>query len=172
MNIVIHPGFQKTATTTLQDHLFSRHQGILNLADPYTSDLSDLGHELKKPYGRFSEATLRGITADLLTDADGSKQVAVISDEEFTVFNSTMALIPERLHALYPDATILFTIRNQIDWVKSFYAATGRKNQPAPAPYGNRYVSLAPISQVAPIFSILKLRFCYKNQYVEAYTGH
>ena len=31
---------------------------------------------------------------------------------------------------------------------------------------------LPPISQVAPIFSILKLRFCYKNQYVEAYTGH
>lgn len=31
---------------------------------------------------------------------------------------------------------------------------------------------LSPISQVAPIFSIFKLRFCYKNQYVEAYTGH
>ena len=33
-------------------------------------------------------------------------------------------------------------------------------------------IELTPISQVAPIFSILKLRFCYKNQYVEAYTGH
>jgi len=37
-NTFIHIGFPKTATTTLQNHLFSKHPGIHYLGKPYRDD--------------------------------------------------------------------------------------------------------------------------------------
>jgi hypothetical protein len=41
-NIYIHIGYPKTATTTLQNHLFSKHEGIDYLHDQDLEDISQI----------------------------------------------------------------------------------------------------------------------------------
>lgn len=51
--------------------------------------------------------------------------------------------IAQRLHAFFPDARVLFTIRHQLDSIRSFYARHGRVLTNVPAPYTDRHVTFA-----------------------------
>lgn len=139
--IVIHPGFQKTATTTLQDHLFSKHPQIINFGQPYTERTHFLETLLTKPYRRFDGTAFERGLNEVTSGADRAK-TWMFSDETWTAEFHARGIVPERLHRFFPEAQILFTIRNQIEWVKSFYAVTGRRTLAVPKPYRQRYVSL------------------------------
>jgi hypothetical protein len=146
MKVVIHPGFSKTATTTLQHHFFSNHLDIVNVAEPYTADTVKFGIEIKKPHGRFDKSELKKLFDAIVTyhieNTAAWKRVMVFSDEEFTIDDTTRALIAERLHDLMPEATIVFTIRNQIEWIKSFYASAATQGRFLARYKIGRYASL------------------------------
>ena len=138
--LFIHPGFPKTATTSLQDHFFGRHPQILHLAQPYDTRTREMEEVLMQPDGYFDADRFRDLF-DRITAGDDGKKVRVLSEEAYITYNSLRAPIARRLHELFPDAEIVFTIRNQIDCLKSYYVGKARMLR-GPAPYRNRHVTL------------------------------
>ena len=65
----------------------------------------------------------------------------VLSDEAFTANAYLLQPIAQRLRVFFPDAHILFTIRHQLDSIRSFYARHGRVLTNVPAPYTDRHIT-------------------------------
>jgi hypothetical protein len=116
--VAIHVGFRKTATTWLQEHIFSNHPKINYLGK--TSEnyppwlirwhyLDDYAYEQEKP---DIEKTIKG-----LLEKD---RLNLISSEAFT---NTGVIYSQarRIHGISPRAKIIITIRNPIDMIISHY---------------------------------------------------
>lgn len=145
-NTVIHIGFPKTATTTLQNHLFAKHPGILYLGKPYPDD------DLKGMISRLvmQESTVyqaenleQYIDKYLAEELETGKKVFLISDETFVSAAKVRdkGVVAHRLKDLFAAAKILVTIRNQMDAVKSGYIGGGRLLGNVPKKYKNMIVS-------------------------------
>ena len=48
MKIIIHPGYERTATSTLQDSLFGKHPGILSIGRPWNETTLNFVKELRR----------------------------------------------------------------------------------------------------------------------------
>jgi hypothetical protein len=48
MKLFLHPGIEKTATTTFQRNLFDRHSEIINIGKPWTDETFNLRKEIHK----------------------------------------------------------------------------------------------------------------------------
>src|SRR5262245_25320915 len=110
--VLIHIGVGKTGTTTLQNNLFARHRGILNIGRPYASQEIKSGVESLRDDDTFdylSTAMARLIAAAL---ARANGRTIVLSDETL-VHSVHQSLIAARLHAAAANAHILITVRNQ-----------------------------------------------------------
>ena len=146
---LLHVGYGKTATTTLQRGLFARHP-----------DIRYLGKRAYQSHGPYEDRQTKLLIDQLLRydeiyyepDAlrdhllrDGTIRThprTVLSEERFTGFLSVgRGIVARRLHEAFPDARILFTIRNQRDAVKAWYAQVGRMLVMAPKPYELKHVT-------------------------------
>ena len=136
---IIHIGFPKTATTTLQQHLFRPHPEILNVARPFADQRLQalctalaLSDDMDYPEEELS--------ALIESHRNERPRVLLYSDE--TVVNSDIrSIAAKRLKRLFPDAQILAVLRNQLDAFASNYANSGRRLRPAPEPFSGRHVS-------------------------------
>lgn len=136
--IVIHLGFPKTATTTFQE-VIKRSPSIGYIGKGIRDDLSHPSLSLELARAVFfadSErfGLLSGPIRERIEAEHRNAGQLLISDEAFT-FAEYMLIGPRwqrqvvsdhketarRLYALCPDATILYTIRNQFDLMRSFY---------------------------------------------------
>lgn len=139
--IVIHPGFLKTGTTTLQEHLFDVHSGI----HPLTRDEERrrlISEALRAIDGMdYDDERLRSLL-DQALEAHAGSRVVLLSDETLTAQPYLIVPIAKRLKAAFPQAHILFTLRHQLAALESFYAAHGRMHTNAPRPYRDRHVPL------------------------------
>lgn len=140
-SIVIHPGFLKTGTTTLQEHLFDVHPGIHLLTRDQT--LQGLMSEALRAIDGmgYDDERLRSLVDDALAAHAGSR-VVLYSNETLTANPYLIVPIAKRLKAVFPEARILFTLRHQIAVLESFYAAHGRMHTSAPRPYRDRHIPL------------------------------
>lgn len=145
-NTVIHIGFPKTATTTLQNHLFAKHPGILYLGKPYRDDdlkgmISHLVMQESTVY--HAENLKQYINKYLAQELETGKKVFLISDETFVSAAKVRdkGVVAHRLKDLFASAKILVTIRNQMDAVKSGYIGGGRLLGNVPKKYKNMIVS-------------------------------
>ncbi len=140
--MIIHPGFLKTATTTLQDHLFATHPDLFPLGLPHRSEIQTrIAEEFRKIDGvDYDEEKLRLFIHTALEDKLPNT-ILVLSDESFTANAFLLQPIAQRLCVFFPDAHILFTIRHQLDSIRSFYARHGRVLTNAPAPYTDRHIT-------------------------------
>lgn len=138
MGTVIHPGVARSATSLLQRCLFARHPKLLCLGAPYNEATLALRQELLKPEGYFNASKVRHVLASL--DVYGDK-TSVLSDEVLSGNYWTRATIARRLAEFFPDATVIFTIRSQVQIVQSFYASHGRVLKGVPPPYQGRHVT-------------------------------
>jgi hypothetical protein len=140
--MIIHPGFIKTGTTSLQDFLLFAHPQVYALGHPHRSALDvRISQALHRIEGFDDDPEeLRNALAMSL-DACPTDCVPVLSNETLTGDPSQTATIARRMHHHFPEARILFTIRRQEDMVRSFYGRHGRVLVNTPAPYGNRHVS-------------------------------
>jgi hypothetical protein len=138
--IIIHIGVGKTGTTTLQNNLFARHRGILNIGRPYTSLEVKSGVESLRDDDAFDylSTVMARLTEAALASANG--RTTVLSDETL-VHSIHQSLIAARLNAAAPSAHILITVRNQYDLVASYWAAHGRILKNVPRPYRGKAVS-------------------------------
>ena len=141
--IAIHIGYPKSASTTLQKHLFSKHPDINSFSSYPTKnigvDSSEIDYSarylsndnLKNFYQRLSNETssdfdhqaISSLTADFKKDFSTS-QCNLFSSEFFTsVFfsNKNLEEKANRLSDVFPDAKIVVIVRNQLDIIKSQY---------------------------------------------------
>lgn len=127
-NIVIHTGPIKTASTTLQKCLFSRHSGL----NYYGIDYSN-GHP------SFLDDNVR-IVFDSIADRKGhsynerkcletakniklsASKTNLISDEVLgSAWRRPTRTIAQRLKTVFPDAKIIYVVRNPINALGSLY---------------------------------------------------
>ena len=121
--VAIHPGFVKTATSTLQRHVFPRHPEIAYLGLPApTAELEWAIRHLCQADSTLWEG--ERVTAILRAAAEAAPadRLLLVSYENFALHESTdKGLVAARLAALFPRAAILFTIRRQEELVTSWY---------------------------------------------------
>ncbi|MDQ3877521.1 MAG: sulfotransferase domain-containing protein [Actinomycetota bacterium] len=139
---VIHVGYPKTATTTLQKALFVEHPLINYVGRPYKSSevwpALDLLRRVDDVF--FDPADTRD---RVCSAAAGTGGVSLLSEERLTAGDALgPGTVARRLHDAFPDASIVITIRNQIDVVPSWYVETGRFLHDVPRPYANKHVTL------------------------------
>jgi hypothetical protein len=128
--LVIHPGFAKTATTTLQQGVFARHGQVHYLGIPAPDPALDrlIRRLPREDSTRFDVAAARAVLAPHLALPAG-RRVAVLSYENFTLYESKdKGLIAARLRELCgPACRVMFTLRRQEDLLASWYLQKMRK---------------------------------------------
>jgi len=123
---VIHIGFPKTATTTLQNGLFRQHPQIAYLRTPEVMKavMCDI---LSKESVMYSPRRTREAFAPGLEqfERDAAKKMAVFSYEGIAFSpDGTYAdrrLIAERLKDIFGEAMVLIAVRSQAGFLKSIY---------------------------------------------------
>src|SRR3546814_251169 len=110
--MIIHPGFIKTGTTSLQEFLFFAHPQVHALGHPHGSSLdARISNALRRIEGYDSDPEeLRSALAVAL-EAIPAGRVPVLSDETLTTDPRLTAITAQRLHHHFPHARIVFTIR-------------------------------------------------------------
>ena len=121
----LHVGLMKTASTTLQEHVFTDLPGVEFLnAEGGDEDIKKaIAAILKEDQLRFSigrhEAAMRAIAAR--TGQDG-KMVPLISSEALTTPVVDRVLKAERLKQVFGPARILIVLRHPVNMLCSLYA--------------------------------------------------
>jgi len=133
----IHTGFPKTASGTLERHLLIKHPEILNLANPWHEEISHLLHKSEEHFDPNS--LVENIEA--LAKDRSSEKAWVLSNKSLSCNPYMRTATAQRLHALFPDAKVMFTIRNQVTLIPSWYAREWRLLR-APKPFYGRHVGL------------------------------
>lgn len=138
--LTLHIGYPRTATTLFQKTLAESNDHILFLGRKAAKTEQE-GWFNEKLYSYWEWIRLGKIEIDvdearehimetLLWGAKNNKQAAVISDETMSKPHRIMhyAKLSQRLGAVFPNAKILLTIRNQIDLVFSLYGLELRRS--------------------------------------------
>jgi hypothetical protein len=139
---VIHIGANKTASTTLQRHLFRGNSELQYLGEDgdgyaqYASLLSSLVNDDDLFYSAE-------ICTKLFSDNKSKAGVKTLLFSSEDVMTSRIPLIcAKRLQILMPEAEVVLVMRNQLTAVPSFYANHGAFLKPAPPAYFRRHVAI------------------------------
>ncbi|MCS6779615.1 MAG: hypothetical protein NZ555_07930 [Geminicoccaceae bacterium] len=121
--VAIHPGFVKTATSTLQRHVFPHHPEIAFLGLPApTAELEWAIRHLCQADSTLFEAERVAEVFAQAAAAAPPERLLLVSYENFALHESKdRGLVADRLVRLFPQARILFTIRRQEELVTSWY---------------------------------------------------
>lgn len=137
----IHPGFGKSGTTSLQDFYFGTSAHFLSIGRPYETsehNTADFCTTLRAHFDAYDPVYVSKFMAEALEKARGRK--LVLSDELLARAVYQNQTVLERLKDLYPKAKIIFTLRNQVTALQSYYAAHGRMLKKVPQPYQGRHI--------------------------------
>lgn len=130
MQIYIHVGYPKNASTMLQTDIFPNIPSIVYCGRRYDSASAFVNKEMESAIHSISfkdsigydadkvRAQIMGALNEIVPEADGK---VLISWEAFTHNVADRGLIASRLKDLFPNAKILFVIRNQLDSIESMY---------------------------------------------------
>lgn len=124
--VFIHIGYPKTATTTLQNHLFSNLTRFDLIGQPITKENEDV----QKIIHTITDCETLDYNADDLREriercVSDDKQL-LISEESLSTGSSlsgrvSRSEIAYRLKSLFPNAKIIVILREQKSIIKSFY---------------------------------------------------
>jgi hypothetical protein len=126
--VFIHPGFSNTGTTSLQLNFFSNRDDIFFAGEPY-GPRGGLFTQIRSIEGyRFNAPEIQSLCRCQIYDLAQERPI-VISDETLTEapqlyfhpFVMPRDTIADRLKMLFPDAKIIFTIREQRTRVAAMY---------------------------------------------------
>jgi len=145
-NIVLHVGFSKTGTTTLQKHLFSNHSQVHYLGKPYADDtLKTLVHRLIMQESLvYDPAPLKNhLEKEILSNINPAKKVILLSEEMLLSYSKARdkGLVAQRLKEAFPGAGIIITIRDQFELLKAAYLSRGRQLNYVPPKYSGLHVT-------------------------------
>lgn len=127
---VVHIGFPKTGTTTLQETFFNNHPQINYLGSPYKSQEMLVAMEVKLTknilsYNNNSEIIKNIFLNELSKNSDKKKNINLLSYEGLSFQPSKTpdrATIAKRIKEVFgADTKIIITIRNQRNFCLSHY---------------------------------------------------
>lgn len=121
--IVLHPGFAKTATKTLQNGVFFSHDQVhyLGLPAAYPAVAAAINDLANCDSTKFDIDQTKSLFKSMLSCASPEKTV-VLSHENFSLYESTdKGVIANRLYNIFGPCKILFTIRRQEEVLVSWY---------------------------------------------------
>ncbi len=134
--LTIHVGYPKTATTTFQKFVFSRHPDIHYLGKFIPSyDFVDSGLKngidnliFADKLNYLGAAEIRSKVGTLC--AGSARKRALLSTESFIHPSACdLAIVADRAHEAFGPCKVLITIREQISAILSFYWMHGRFGQ-------------------------------------------
>ncbi len=147
MKIIIHPGYERTATSTLQDSLFGKHPGILSIGRPWNETTLNFVKELRRNDLFYNKDLVTSYFDKLGINKNINKTV-VLSDEAIFRANYdkngspvSVKLHAQRVKEIFPNSQVLLTIRNQFTLITGYYMSQGRIVN-APDPFSNRYITI------------------------------
>jgi len=129
-SIVFHIGYHKTGTTFLQHKIFSQHNEIIYLGQPFSNqDIDDYFYEFKNCHEiEFNYLVFRRRFFNLLScysDEVLSEKILLVSLESlhsgFEWFGRDIVTMSHRLNKTFPSAKIIFGIRKQNSYTLSNY---------------------------------------------------
>jgi hypothetical protein len=123
VELFIHVGYPKTATTWMQTHVYEEVPSLLQIGNKYK--LSDWGLHLVAAHDLDFDPQL--VVQRVLKIVAQSKQRKVVISWEHllgdSAFNSDgLVRIANRLKQCFPNAKVIFYIREQLSLIKSLYA--------------------------------------------------
>lgn len=143
MKLVIHIGYPKCASTTIQKHLFARHPEISYLGIYPESNVGYDNKQLQRPFLALDDVKVKQLHETVLSDdfdenkinyksriynllesVSTEKKLMILSNERFTssVFTkSDITIYARRLSYLFPRAKILMIVRDPFDLLLSQY---------------------------------------------------
>jgi hypothetical protein len=116
--VFIHPGFPKTATTTLQQHLFNRHGEIISVEASTEIEKVLFGIDGMN-YDQSKVVNL--VKKNIEQQINRNKKCIIWSSERMVMEPYLLGIMVKRVHSIFPEAQIIFTIRNQKDMINSIY---------------------------------------------------
>ena len=121
---IIHIGLHKTSTTFLQNKIFPNIENYTFITRPYTQ----CNHAFNKLQYADDSLYDKNLVIEELKKNNLINSNLILSDESFSgkpfgYSYLNRSLIAKRLKELFPEATILIFIRDQIDIIKSFYSS-------------------------------------------------
>jgi hypothetical protein len=131
--IFIHVGFANTGTTSLQRNFFAQRKDLFFVGEPY-KERGGIFTTLKSVEDfKYDEAFIEKLCERYIYSAHGGRTI-VISDESlcdapelyFAPYTMPRDIIARRLRGLFPGAKIIFTIRDQRQYVASMYSTLKR----------------------------------------------
>ena len=137
---IIHLGANKTATTSFQEHLFTK-----------ISTIGYLGN--KQIQNKMIEKELRNLRMQddyYYNSINIKKKIKQIKKKRINIFlysdediltSNNLTRCSLRLKHLLPDAKIVLTIRNQVSALESWYASHGKFLKMVPKKYYGKHVS-------------------------------
>ena len=151
--VFIHPGYARAGTTTLHENLFKNHPEIISIGEPFTDLGFQLYDELRKvEYFDYDEVTVQALINKMLVCSDrNNARCVVLSDDSLLWGGMPMSgpgrflLVPmmaKRLKRFFPNAHIIFTIRNQIKLLESSYANSGHILKHVPLPHTGKNIRI------------------------------
>lgn len=121
--IALHPGFVKTATSTLQRHVFPMHDEIAYLGLPAPDPALEwaIRHLCQADTIHYEAERVRTVLDEAIARTPPERLV-LASYENWALYESKdKGLVAGRLAELFPGARILLTIRRQEDLLVSWY---------------------------------------------------
>ncbi|VAW80547.1 hypothetical protein MNBD_GAMMA15-2368 [hydrothermal vent metagenome] len=121
--IFIHPGFVKTATSSLQVQVFSRHSEVGYLGLPAgSSDMEwAIRHICSADSMYYQADRVQEIFVESLNNHEENR-ATILSHENFALYESKdKGIVARRLKELMPDARVFFTLRRQEEILASWY---------------------------------------------------
>lgn len=176
-NFLIHPGYPKCGSTSLQSNVFAEHDDIRYLS--YNSALDDpvRGNPINLEFhnqlygnkprnkGRLHEIW----RTHFLPSADPEK-LNVISEEKFLTNNRAAAEIAIDLHEIIGEAKVLIVVRDQADILRSLYDMHPWAPNDAARRFATFGVWLDTVLGLPEVYVAPALRFCSVfGTYVEVF---
>jgi hypothetical protein len=131
ISTIIHAGFPKCASSSLQRHFFDIHGDINNLGKPYTANNQDVHAFFSYICGEVFEQSVaykafQTTLAPRLSDARPN----VVSDERLTNSDGIdVKLVPQRIRYLFGPCKVVLVIRHPLDFLSSLYVHRLSKQQ-------------------------------------------
>ncbi|MDZ7611478.1 MAG: sulfotransferase domain-containing protein [Candidatus Moranbacteria bacterium] len=127
----IHIGYPKCGSTTLQRNLLNKHSGINSFGIVYpfkkqeffNDDIEYFSNQIRYfPELEFQECFDRKFIDEKIRSLVLQNKTNIFSNETFLApFRSDNYLKAQRLKKCFPEAKIMIVIRNQADFLRSFY---------------------------------------------------
>lgn len=119
MKKIIHIGYPKAASSSLQENLFKNHPSFHYLNVIHPSVFYEMVYSLTEE--NFDSRKAETIFQQEVTQSFLKDKINIIADERFTANWIDYRMVADRLYHFLPEAKILVVIRNQADILRSRY---------------------------------------------------